>query len=116
MPGKDYVPIVAKMFRAHCPEGGPASSTYLQANPEVIIEKMEPIIKELVMLKELRKTGKFLQECAQTAFPRMTSAECKLFGERLLAACEHIVVKRKSATTGKNTTASLQNHFGNECQ
>ena len=103
MPGKDYVPIVSKMFRAHCPEGGPASSTYLQANPEVIIEKMEPIIKELVMLKEVRKTGKFLQECAQTAFPRMTSAECKLFGERLLAACEHVVVKRKSATTGKKT-------------
>ena len=46
----------------------------------------------------------------------MTSAECKLFGERLLAACEHIVVKRKSATTGKNTAASLQNHFGNECK
>ena len=93
MPGKDYVPIVSKMFRAHLPEGGPASSTYLQANPEVIIQNLEPIIKELVMLKEVKKTGKFLQECAQTAFPRMTSAECKLFGERLLAACEHIVVK-----------------------
>ena len=103
MPGKDYVPIVSNMFRPHCPEGGPASSTYLQANPEVIIEKMEPIIKELVMLKEVRKIGKFLQECAQIAFPRMISAECKLFGERLLAACEHIVVKRKSATTGKKT-------------
>ena len=101
MPGKEYKSVVAKILRAHCPEGGPATSTYLQANPEVIIEKMEPVIRELVTLKELRKTGKFLQECAQTAFPRMTSAECKLFGERLQAACEHIVVERKSATTGK---------------
>ena len=75
MPGKDHVSIVSKILRAHCPEGGPASSTYLQANPELIIEKMEPVIKELVMLKEVRKTGKFLQECAQTAFPRLTSAE-----------------------------------------
>ena len=116
MPGKEHVSTVSKILGAHCPEGGPATSTYLQANPEHIIEKMEPVIKELVMLKDVRKTGKFLQECAQAAFPRMASAERKLFGERLLAACEHIVVKRKSATTGKSTTASLQNHFGNECK
>ena len=79
MPGKDHVSMVSKILRGHCPEGGPASATYVQANPELIIEKLEPIIKELVMLKEVKKTGKFLQECAQTAFPRMAPAECLSF-------------------------------------
>ena len=49
-------------FESALPEGGPASSTYLQANPELIIQKVKPIIKELVMLKEVKKTGKLLQD------------------------------------------------------
>jgi len=118
MPGQEeMIAVVAKVLRAHCPPGGPATTTYLQADPEQIIEKLEPVIQDLVMLKEVRNTSKFLSQCAQMAFPRMLPAECKVFGERLLAAFEHVVVKRKSATTGKkNTTSSLQNHFGNECK
>ena len=95
------------MMRAHCPPGGPASSTFLQADPEHIIEKLESLVKELVMLKEGRKTAKFLGQCAQMAFPRMPAAEHKVLGERLLAACEHIAVKRKSATTGKKTAPAV---------
>ena len=98
---EELISKVSKMMRAHCPPGGPASSTFLQADPEHIIEKLESLVKELVMLKEVRKTAKFLGQCAQMAFPRMPSAEHKVLGERLLAACEHIAVKRKSATTGK---------------
>ena len=101
------VATVAKIFRAHCPRGGPATITFLQADPEQIIEKLEPVIKDLVMLKEVQKTTKFLSQCAQMAFPRMLPAECKVFSERLLAACEHVVVKRKSATTGKKTPPAV---------
>ena len=98
---------VSKLMRAHCPPGGPASSTFLQADPEHIIEKLEALVKDLMMLKEVRKTAKFLCQCAQMAFPRMPSAEHKVLGERLLAACEDIAVKRKSATTGKKTAPAV---------
>ena len=98
---EELISKVSTMMRAHCPPGGPASSTFLQADPEHIIEKLEALVKDLVMLKEVRKTAKFLCQCARMAFPRMPSAEHKVLGERLLAACEHIAVKRKSATTGK---------------
>ena len=101
------IAVVAKVLRAHCPPGGPATTTYLQADPEQIIEKLEPVIQDLVLLKEMRKTSKFLCQCAQMAFPRMLPAECKVFSERLLAACEHVVVKRKSATTGKKTPPAV---------
>ena len=104
---EELISKVSKMMRAHCPPGGPASSTFLQADPEHIIEKLESLVKELVMLKEVRKTAKFLGQCAQMAFPRMPSAEHKVLGERLLAACEHIAVKRKSATTGKKTAPAV---------
>ena len=108
MPGQEeIIAVVAKVLRAHCPPGGPATTTYLQADPEQIIEKLEPVIQDLVMLKEVRNTSKFLCQCAQMAFPRMLPAECKVFGERLLAACEHVVVKRKSATTGKKTPPAV---------
>ena len=60
MPGQEeMVATVAKIFRAHCPAGGPATITFLQADPEQIIEKLEPVIKDLAMLKEVRKTTKF---------------------------------------------------------
>ena len=104
---EELISKVSKMMRAHCPPGGPASSTFLQADPEHIIEKLEALVKDLVMLKEVRKTAKFLRQCAQMAFPRMPSAEHKVLGERLLAACEHIAVKRKSATTGKKTAPAV---------
>ena len=104
---EELISKVSKMMRAHCPPGGPASSTFLQADPEHIIEKLESLVKDLVMLKEVRKTAKFLGQCAQMAFPRMPSAEHKVLGERLLAACEHIAVKRKSATTGKKTAPAV---------
>ena len=104
---EEIISKVSKMMRAHCPPGGPASSTFLQADPEHIIEKLEALVKDLMMLKEVRKTAKFLGQCAQMAFPRMPSAEHKVLGERLLAACEHIAVKRKSVTTGKKTAPAV---------
>ena len=56
---EELISKVSKMMRAHCPPGGPASSTFLQADPEHIIEKLESLVKDLVMLKEVRKTAKF---------------------------------------------------------
>ena len=70
MPGQEeMIAIVAKILRAHCPPGGPATTTYLQADPEQIIEKLEPVIKDLVMLKEVRKTSKFLCHVCTNGFP-----------------------------------------------
>lgn len=92
----------AKILRSHLPSGGPASSDYLVANPELICNNFEGIVLELSQLP-YRKGTSFLTASVLEGFPRMPKPEGKLFAERLLAATEHVRQTKKSMTSGKKS-------------
>ena len=77
-------------MRNHFPVGGPTRSSFLVTDPGKITETFERFLLELCLLKSFRKTSRFLEQCANESFPRLERAECKLLGQRLMAACEHI--------------------------
>ena len=94
-------------MRNHFPVGGPTRSSFLVTDPGKITETFERFLQELCLLKSFRKTSRFLEQCANESFPRLERAECKLLGQRLMAACEHIYVKRKSMTSGKKLNPAV---------
>ena len=104
MANTEKISLVSRLMRNHLPVGGPTRSSFLVTDPDKITETFERFLLELCLMKSSRKTSKFLEQCASDCFPRLERAECKLLGQRLMAACENISVKisvkRKSMTSG----------------
>ena len=103
----EKISLVSRLMRNHFPVGGPTRSSFLVTDPGKITETFERFLQELCLLKSFRKTSRFLEQCANESFPRLERAECKLLGQRLMAACEHIYVKRKSMTSGKKLNPAV---------
>lgn len=93
--------LARRLMKNHLPVGGPPRASFLVTDPNKITENFEKFLLELCLIKNLRKTANFLEDCAGESFPRFERAECKLFGQRVLAACENIYVKKKSMTSGR---------------
>lgn len=99
--------LVCRLMRNHLPAGGPTRASFLVTDPEKITDNFEHFVLELCLIKNMRKTARFLAECAAESFPRLERAECQLFGQRIFAACEHIYVKKKSMTSGRKLHPSV---------
>lgn len=107
MANTEKISLVSMLMRNHLPVGGPTRSSFLVTDPDKITETFERFLLELCLMKSFRKTSKFLEQCASDCFPRLERAECKLLGQRLMAACENISVKRKSMTSGKKLNPAV---------
>lgn len=80
--------------------GGPVSTQYLVADPDVLVTNYEGLLLQLLRIPG-RKTQSFLEKAIAKAFPRLTNGECKTFAQRLQAGLNHVQLKKKQSTSGK---------------
>ena len=87
--------------------GGPVSTQYLVADPDVLVTNFEGLLLQLLKIPG-RKTQCFLEKATAKAFPRLTSGECKTFAQRLQAGLNHVLLKKKQSTSGKKLCPAVQ--------
>lgn len=96
---EDKLLKAVKIFRSICPEG-PESTKFLVADPDTLICNYEELCLQLMLL-DGRLTVPLLQKAISKAYGRLTSGECKAFAQRIQAGLAHIIVKKKSCTSGR---------------
>lgn len=87
--------------------GGPVSTQYLVADPDVLVTNYEGLLLQLLRIPG-RKTQSFLEKAIAKAFPRLTNGECKTFAQRLQAGLNHVQLKKKQSTSGKKLCPAVQ--------
>ena len=87
--------------------GGPVSTQYLVADPDVLVTNFEGLLLQLLKIQG-RKTQSFLEKATAKAFPRLTAGECKTFAQRLQAGLNHVLLKKKQSTSGKKLCPAVQ--------
>ena len=87
--------------------GGPVSTQYLVADPDVLVSNFEGLLLQLLKIPG-RKTQCFLEKAIAKAFPRLTSGECQTFAQRLQAGLNHVQLKKKQSTSGKKLCPAVQ--------
>lgn len=87
--------------------GGPVSTQYLVADPDVLVTNYEGLLLQLLRIPG-RKTQSFLEKAIAKAFPRLTNGERKTFAQRLQAGLNHVQLKKKQSTSGKKLCPAVQ--------